>query len=73
MSLLTVQQMEAVLANERMKGIVQGENPVDIDSKLPTLLSSRFPGLHEDWWKGKSPATLRVIGTRPKGKWLHWE
>jgi hypothetical protein len=83
---LAAQRMEATIASERMDGIIEGGNTVDSDSELSTVLSNRFSGLDEDWWKEKAPATetragsveastatVTVVRTRFKSKRVHWE
>jgi hypothetical protein len=83
---LAAQRMEATIASERMDGIIEGGNTVDSDSELSIVLSNRFLGLDEDWWKEKAPATetragsvealtatVTVVRTRSKSKRVHWE
>ena len=85
--------MEAIIVSEQIKGIIlsgtstrtgAGTGDNDSSSELSTVLSSRYLGLKEDWWKGKgaaktlentsaSKATVTVMRTRSKGKQVHWE
>jgi hypothetical protein len=76
--------MEATIASERMDGIIKGGNTVNSNSELSTVLSNRFLGLDEDWWKEKVPATemragsveastatVTVVRTQSKSKWVY--
>lgn len=83
--LLAHQRMEAIIASEpiSMEGIQGSTVAANSDSELSIVLSSRFSGLEEDWWKEKASgdsdapkgatATVAVMRTRSKGKRVHWE
>jgi hypothetical protein len=59
--------MEARIASEQMEGIVQA-SVIDkdtgqgtSDSELSTVLSSRFSGLEENWWKEQTSSASRTL------------
>jgi hypothetical protein len=64
--LLATQQMEAIIASERMEGIVPGTGAnigggtSDSDSELSTVSSSRYSGLEEGWWKEGAPEVAKM-------------
>ena len=89
--------MEAIIVSEQIKGIILSGTSTrtgagtgaststsdnDSSSELSTVLSSRYLGLKEDWWKGKgaaktlenisaSKATVTIMRTQSKGKQVH--
>jgi hypothetical protein len=84
---LAARWLEDLIASEQMEGVVlsgtgTGTGTGTSDSELSTVLSNRFSGLEEDWWKEKtlgaarasaSEVTVTVIRTRSKSKRVHWE